>query len=77
MIKFVVYITMKTKNNFKKYREQLNLTQKDISKLLNINNNSVVSKIENGHLFGQYYVQYLKILYQKGVDLNKFFMDDE
>ena len=65
---------MEPKNKFKQYREELNLTQNDIGKLLRTNN-SVVSKIENGHLFGQYYVQYLKILSTKGVDLNKFFED--
>lgn len=61
----------KTQETFKAYREHLNLSQKEIAEELNTTQ-SVISKIENGKLYGVYFVKYLKFLSKKGIDMNHF-----
>ena len=61
---------------FKKYRKQLKLSQHEIAESLDTTQ-TMVSKIERGQLYGRYFVAYLTLLAQKGVDVNEFFLSEE
>ncbi|WP_367892790.1 helix-turn-helix domain-containing protein [Flavivirga jejuensis] len=58
--------------NIKTIRKELNLSQVEIAKLLDMTQ-STLSRIERGLLFGESYKKYLDFLRKKGVDLNRLF----
>ncbi|UJH66294.1 helix-turn-helix domain-containing protein [Allomuricauda sp. SCSIO 65647] len=61
---------------FKKSRELLNLTQGQVAEALETDQ-SVISKIERGTVYGRYFVLYLRLLAQKGINVSEFFLSDE
>ena len=55
---------------FKQARKHLKLTQDDIAELLGTDQGTI-SKIESGKIVGPYFVDYLKLLGERKIDLNK------
>ena len=60
------------KTDLKTLREDIGLTQGEVSKKLNISQ-SAVSQIENQDHSKNQYKQYLKLLVENGADINKLF----
>ncbi|WP_168796446.1 helix-turn-helix domain-containing protein [Flagellimonas onchidii] len=65
---------MSKHKSLKKYREQLGISQLDMSKILQISQ-SAVSQIENGKIYGKGFVKYLKYLVKNNIDINDYFKD--
>ena len=55
---------------FKQARKYLKLTQADIAKSLGTDQGTI-SKIESGKVVGPYFVDYLKFLGERKIDLNR------
>jgi len=60
----------------KTIRKRYNITQKEISKELNISQ-SLLSKIENRKSFGISFCKYLVFLHKKGVNMNEVFQNEK
>lgn len=60
------------KTDLKTLREDIGLTQGEVSKKLNISQ-PAVSQIENQDHSKNHYKQYLKLLVENGADINKLF----